>query len=42
MKTQGEIESAYCEGMSRFEQDYMVRGPKDIHACWGIWAGVAF
>jgi uncharacterized protein YbcI len=32
MKTQGEIEAAICEGMSRFEQDYMGRGPRDIHA----------
>ena len=32
MKTQGEIESAICEGVSRFEQDYMGRGPKDVHA----------
>ena len=32
MKSQGEIEAAICEGMSRFEQDYMGRGPKDIHA----------
>jgi uncharacterized protein YbcI len=32
MKTQGEIEAAICEGMNRFEQDYMGRGPKDIHA----------
>ena len=31
MKTQGEIEAAICEGMSRFEQEYMGRGPKDIH-----------
>lgn len=31
MKTQGEIEAAICDGMSRFEQDYMGRGPKDIH-----------
>ena len=30
MKTQGEIESAISEGMSRFEQEYMGRGPKDI------------
>ena len=30
MKTQGEIESAICEGISRFEQQYMGRGPKDI------------
>jgi uncharacterized protein YbcI len=32
MKTQGEIEAAICEGMARFEQAYMGRGPKDIHA----------
>ena len=32
MKTQGEIEAAICEGISRFEQEYMGRGPKDIHA----------
>ena len=32
MKTSGEIEAAICEGVSRFEQDYMGRGPKDIHA----------
>jgi uncharacterized protein YbcI len=31
MKTQGEIESAISEGMSRFEQEYMGRGPKDVH-----------
>jgi uncharacterized protein YbcI len=30
MKTQGEIEAAVCEGITRFEQDYMGRGPKDI------------
>src|ERR1700753_3724653 len=32
MKTQEELEAAICEGISRFEQDYMGRGPKDIHA----------
>ena len=32
MKTQGEIEAAICDGMSRFEQEYMGRGPKDIRA----------
>ncbi len=32
MKTQGEIEAAVCQGMSHFEQDYMGRGPKNIHA----------
>jgi uncharacterized protein YbcI len=31
MKTQGEIEAAICDGISRFEQEYMGRGPKDIH-----------
>jgi uncharacterized protein YbcI len=31
MKTQGEIEAAICDGMTRFEQEYMGRGPKDIH-----------
>ena len=31
MRTQGEIEAAICEGVSRFEQDYMGRGPKNIH-----------
>jgi uncharacterized protein YbcI len=32
MKTQGEIEAAICDGMSRFELEYMGRGPKGIHA----------
>ena len=32
MKTQGEIEAAICAGMRRFEQEFMGRGPKDIHA----------
>ena len=30
MKSQGEMEAAICDGMSRFEQEYMGRGPKDI------------
>jgi len=30
MRTQGEIEAAVCEGISRFEQEFMGRGPKDI------------
>ena len=30
VQTQGEIEAAICEAVSRFEQDYMGRGPKDI------------
>ena len=32
MKTQGEIEAEICEGLNRFEQEYMGRGPKEIHA----------
>jgi uncharacterized protein YbcI len=32
LKTQGEIEAAICDGVTRFEQEYMGRGPKDIHA----------
>ena len=32
MKTQGEVEAAVCEGIGRFEQEFMGRGPKDIHA----------
>ena len=32
MKTQGEIEAAICDGITRFEQEYMGRGPKDIRA----------
>jgi len=31
VKTQGEIEAATCQGINRFEQDYMGRGPKEIH-----------
>jgi uncharacterized protein YbcI len=30
MMTQGEMEAAVCEGISRFELEYMGRGPKDI------------
>ena len=30
MKTPGEIEAAISEGVTRFEQEYMGRGPKDI------------
>ena len=32
MKTSGEIEAAVCQEMSRFAQECMGRGPKDIHA----------
>lgn len=31
MKTQGEIEAGICNGIRRFEQEYMGRGPKDVH-----------
>jgi uncharacterized protein YbcI len=32
MNTQGELEASICDGITRFEQEYMGRGPKDIHA----------
>ena len=32
MRTAGEIEAAICEGMARFEVEYMGRGPKDVRA----------
>ncbi len=35
MMTQGEMEAAVCEGISRFEQEYMGRGPKEIR-CYVI------
>jgi uncharacterized protein YbcI len=31
MKTSGEIEAAICQAMSRFMQESIGRGPKDIH-----------
>src|SRR6476469_6670128 len=31
-ETQGEVEAAVCDGVSRFEQEYMGRGPKEIRA----------
>jgi uncharacterized protein YbcI len=31
MKTSGEIEAAICQGMSRFMQECIGRGPKDIN-----------
>src|ERR1700758_2017658 len=31
MKTRGEVEAAICAELTRFEQDYMGRGPRDIH-----------
>jgi uncharacterized protein YbcI len=30
MKTRGELEGAVSDGITRFEQDYMGRGPKSI------------
>jgi uncharacterized protein YbcI len=30
MRTQGQIEADICEGIRRFEQEYMGRGPLDI------------
>jgi uncharacterized protein YbcI len=32
MKTQGEIEAAICEGIKRFEHEFMGRGPKNVHS----------
>jgi uncharacterized protein YbcI len=32
MRTRGEIEAAVCDKITAFEQEYMGRGPKDIHA----------
>ena len=32
MHSQGEIEAAVCQGMTKFEQEFMGRGPKDIRA----------
>ena len=32
MKSQGEIEAAVCDGISRFQQEFIGRGPRDIHA----------
>jgi uncharacterized protein YbcI len=32
MRTQGEMEAAIGDGISRFTQEYMGRGPKAIHA----------
>lgn len=32
MKTLGEIEAAISQGISRFKQEYMGRGPKDVRS----------
>lgn len=32
MKSQGEIEAAVCDAVARFQQEYMGRGPRSVHA----------
>jgi uncharacterized protein YbcI len=32
MKSQGEIEAAVCDGIARFQQEFIGRGPRDIQA----------
>ena len=32
MKSQGEMEAAVCDGISRFQQEFVGRGPRDVHA----------
>ena len=32
IKSQGEIEAAVCDAVSRFQQEFMGRGPRAIHA----------
>jgi uncharacterized protein YbcI len=32
LKSQGEIEAAVCDGISRFQQEFIGRGPRDIHS----------
>ena len=32
LKTRGELEAAVCQGMCQFEQEYIGRGPIDVHA----------
>ena len=32
MRTLGELEAAICEGVARFEQEHMGRGPTSVHA----------
>lgn len=32
MRSQGEIEAAVCDGISRFQQEFIGRGPRDIHS----------
>jgi uncharacterized protein YbcI len=32
MRTRGEMEASICEGISRFQQEFLGRGPKEIRA----------
>lgn len=32
MRSQGEIEAAVCDAIARFQQEYMGRGPRQVHA----------
>ena len=32
VRSQGEIEAAVCDGIARFQQEFLGRGPRDIHA----------
>ena len=32
LKSQGEIEAAVCDAVSRFQQEFMGRGPRNVHA----------
>jgi uncharacterized protein YbcI len=32
LKSRGEIEAAVCQGMCQFQQEYLGRGPRDVHA----------
>jgi len=32
MRSQGEIEAAVCDGIARFHQEFIGRGPRDIHS----------
>jgi len=32
MRTRGEMEAAVCDGISRFQQEFLGRGPKQIRA----------
>ncbi len=31
-RSQGEIEAAVCDAIARFQQEYMGRGPRNVHA----------